>query len=190
MEYNEEISQKAYRKIWIHLIEPIIDGYRKLYYPLNVDEKAYEIIYNNYTDFKNHTRTCYMENPKGLLDRHKVCACLIYSIVKSSVISQNISSNIDSQKYSTINEDLALTVGLSLLRAFVISSIQDSKLKHDEKENLKKKYENGFSFPQSNHGEYRKNFLSELHYTKLESNYNILSLSQSLFLLETYTKIV
>lgn len=189
-QYNEEISFNSYQVIWDKVISRIIDSYRKstLYVGINTEE-AFQTIWENYVNFKNHARQKYMANPNGLLDRHKVCACMIYSITKSSPFSVSMHSDINSKQYDTINEDLALTTGLSLLRAFVISAINEERISQEEKEILVAKFANGFKYPKSNHGEYRDNFLSELHYTKIENNYNILSLAHSLFLLETYTKI-
>ena len=184
--YDEEISANSFERIWNEIIEPLIEDYKKECLIVQVRETAYSDIWENYLDFKNHARKNYMANPDGLLDRHKVAACMIFSIIKSGVI---LSSNQESQIFSSINEDLALTTGLSLLRAFVISAILEGKFDKGEKQQFIEKFNDGFKYPPCFHGCYRDNFLTELHFTKIENNYNILSLANSLFLLETYTRL-
>ena len=76
---------------------------------------------------------------------------------------------------------------LSLLRAFVIEAINESGREQAEKEMLISRIDEGIIFPLTNHGTYRENLMTELYYTKKEDNYNILSLADTLFLLETLT---
>lgn len=190
--YSEESSIEAFDTIWNTVIEKLIKQYKAESFYISVEPNAQDLIWKHYVDFREHCRAHYMIESSDLLDRHKVCACLIYSIVKSSVISHNISNDKNNSFYSVINEDLALTTGLTLLRAFIISAATDAhdngKLDSDELNRIKKIFENGIKFPPTNHGSYRENFLAELHFTMKEENYNILSLAQVLFLLETYTK--
>ena len=186
--FKEEISSASFEKIWNEVIEKTILKYKTKCLFVDVSDDAYGRIWDNYVAFKNNCRNKYMKDPDELLDRHKVCACMIFAIIKANVIYECVPKEKQTEFYSVINEDLALTTGLSLLRAFVESSIRESSIDEKTKIILLKKYEHGFKYPGANHGEYRSNFLSELHYTKMEENYNILSLAHTLFLLETYTR--
>lgn len=187
--YNQEISIKAYQVIWDKIIGKLIENYKNECLDILVKDNAQEIIWNNYLDFRTKCRKNYMSRQNCLLDRHKVCACMIYSIIKSSVITESIPKYTDENVFDTINEDLALTTGLSLLRAFSETAVRnDIALSEEEKELLLRKIDNGFIYPKSSHGDYRNNFLTELYFTKKEGNYNILSLAHTLFLLETFTK--
>jgi len=112
----------------------------------------------------------------------------MYAIVKANVMSCKLADSDTEQSYLALNENLAITVGMSLLRAFVLASIDSSEgLSADEKELYKSRVANRIVFLQCNHGVYRENFVSELHYSDLEGKYNILSLANTLFLLEIHT---
>lgn len=185
--YNQEISFKAYNIIWTEVIEKLISRYRTEHLDLIVDDNAKQKIWEIYTHLKNKCRNSYMSNPNGLLDRHKVSACMIYAILKSNVIYESIPKKAG-RVYDALNEDLALTTGLSLLRAFIITAIEESKMSDEQKKINIDKFINGLKYPKPHHGDYRENFLAELHYTRIEKNYNILSLAHTLYLLETYTR--
>jgi hypothetical protein len=129
-----------------------------------------------------------MKNTDGKIDRHKVCACYMYAIVKAGVMTCRLAESDTEQCYLALNENLAITTGMSLLRAFILAGIEsDEELHTDEKLAYKSKVMDGIVFPECNHGIYRENFVSELYYANEERNYNILSLSNTLFLLEIHT---
>lgn len=178
-------SRNSYNVLWNKVIFKIINAYKIDTIGVKVIENAQDVIWDNYVLLRDHSKRTYMKDPEGLLDRHKVCACMIYSIVKSSVLKVAESQTSENEYLNIINEDLALTTGLSLLRAFIESAIRLKKPENSEQ--LLQKFKDGISFPPTNHGDYRENFLSELYFAKEENNYNILSLSHILYLLEVYT---
>lgn len=182
------MDRMSYDQIWGMVIRPTIEDYEKRFSEIAVAHNAQEIIWQEYGKFNRHCKKQYMEDAGGKLDRHKVCACYMYAIVKSHVMSCRLADSDTEQSYLALNENLAITVGMSLLRAFILASIDSSEELADEKKELyKSKVDNGIVFPVCNHGVYRENFVSELHYSDLERNYNILSLANTLFLLETHT---
>lgn len=129
-----------------------------------------------------------MLNVGGKLDRHKVCACYMYAIIRADVLRCRLADSAGEECYLALNENLAITTGLSLLRAFAIASIVHSKRYTDEeKEEYRKRIDNGIIYPKCNYGDYRSSFAAELHYTRMENSYNVLSLANTLFLLETNT---
>ena len=135
--FDYESSIESFNTIWGIVILPLINQYKRDCFDVVVKDNAQEIIWNNYSDFRSHCRNTYMASPDGLLDRHKVCACLIYGISKSSVLSENVPRESHGKRFDTINEDLALTTGLTLFRAFIESSIRNNtKLNQNEKKNL------------------------------------------------------
>ena len=94
-----------------------------------------------------------------------------------------------------INESLAITVGLSLVRAFAISAIEEKQKNNEisinEANCLKDKFENGIKFPDENfvnHGVYIENYANELYYAASEEKMCMLSLAHELFLLEVITR--
>lgn len=182
------LDKNSYDKLWSVIIRPTMEDYSFHFSEIIVSYNAKEAIWQEYLRFNQHCKQQYMEDINGKIDRHKVCACYMYAIMKANVMSCKLAESNTEQKYLALNENLAITVGMSLLRAFVIASIENSDGMTNEEKNLyKEKIENGIIFPKCNHGNYRENFASELHYSHVECNYNILSLANTLFLLEIHT---
>lgn len=182
------MDKNSYQKIWDVVINPTIQDYRNRYSEIVVSHTAKETIWQEYVFFNRHTKLTYMQDAGGKIDRHKVCACYMYAIIKANILSCQLADSDTEQSYLALNENLAITVGMSVLRAFVLLSIKsNAELSQAVKENLVKRIDNGVVFPVCNHGDYRSNFVSELHFTKMENSYNVLSLANTLFLLETHT---
>uniref|UniRef100_UPI004056699A hypothetical protein n=1 Tax=Acetatifactor sp. TaxID=1872090 RepID=UPI004056699A len=187
---NDEIfmDKNSYQQIWDVVIKPTIQDYQNCFGEITVVHNAKEAIWQEYVRFNSHCKTKYMEEVGGKIDRHKVCACYMYAIVKANVVGCRLADSDTESKYLSLNEHLAITVGMSLLRAFVLSSIDSNEeMPDDEKKIYKSRIDGGIVFPECNHGIYRENFASELYYTNDERNYNILSLANTLFLLEIHT---
>lgn len=182
------IDRESYNQIWTVVIDPTMQDYKKRYSEIVVADNAQGVIWQEYKNFNQHCKVQYMEDASGKIDRHKVCACYMYAIVKANTMSCKLADSDTERSYLALNEQLAITVGMSLLRAFVLASIDSSEdLTTELKELYESRIENGIIFPACNHGIYRENFVSELYYSNLERNYNILSLANTLFLLETHT---
>ena len=58
----------------------------------------------------------------------------------------------------------------------------------DEREALKKTFEDGVAIPQTSHGNYIENYANEIYFSLRDSSLSILSVAHELFLLEMYTK--
>lgn len=182
------IDRESYEDIWEKLINNQICYYQKRYSDISTSLNSKEEIWQEYVHFNLHCKKYYMQDCYGLLDRHKVCACYMYAIVKAEPLKSFLFDKKTNGKYFSLNEHLAITVGMSLLRAFVFSSIEtNSQMPEQEKQGLYRKIDKGILFPECNHGNYRDNFVAELHFANEEKNYNILSLANTLFLLEIHT---
>ncbi|MDE6421663.1 MAG: hypothetical protein K2K87_14245 [Lachnospiraceae bacterium] len=182
------MDKASYEQIWQLVIRPTMEDYIKSFSEVMVAHNAQEVIWQEYEKFNRHCKMQYMADARGKLDRHKVCASYMFAIVKANVMSCRLADSDTEQSYLALNENLAITVGMSLLRAFILASIDSSEdLTEEEKKLYRTRVDNGIVFPECNHGVYRDNFVSELHFSNLEGNYNILSLANTLFLLETHT---
>lgn len=182
------MDRNSYNQIWSVVIKPTMEDYANRFSEIAIAHNAQEVIWQEYMKFNQHCKVQYMEDAGGKIDRHKVCACYMYAIVKANTMSCKLADSDTEQRYLALNENLAITVGMSLLRAFVLASIDSSEeLSNEQKILYKSRITNGIIFPACNHGVYRENFASELHYSDLERNYNILSLANTLFLLEIHT---
>lgn len=138
----------------------------------------------------------YMDPDKVVnLDRHKIAACIMFAIMSTDMYEKYPSSASDAQKI-IITEQIAISVGLSVLRTYIVNELDSSYQKKNKKtwEKDKAIFGNGFKLPgefskdEVNHGDYRSNFAMELYFTKSDNIYNILSLSNSLYLLEMYNR--
>jgi len=189
-DFNDDESKKHIDKIWTDLIYPQAKALNNII-PCEIKNDSQQIIWDNYVSFRNHCKENYMENKSHLLDRHKVCACLMCAILKSEFISCN-KIHPDDKLYVLV-EQVAITVGFSLLQGFIVNSTKtgDKEKEADEKKKDNQIFKKGFLLPKGvdiNHGVYRNNFAIELYFTRKEETYNILSLSHTLYLLEQYTR--
>lgn len=193
----EEIhpDRDSYEKIWNNLINEEIKNYQEKYFEcIQLIPNAKEEIWEKYNSLNKYCKVNYMKSPDGKIDRHKVAACYLIAIssVKPMRFVRKI-QNSDKTLYFSLNEMLSITVALSLLRAFVISSvIGNEKMSQKEKKEMLSKFDNGILIPDENyinHGRYIDNFASEIHYAVDEGNVNILSIAHELYLLEVITRI-
>lgn len=145
------------------------------------DEKSKDRILNEYNKLRDYCKVSYMRNPDGLLDRHKVCSCLIIAIVKATPLIC-VNNEGHSELKNIYNENLAMSVGLSLLREYIITA-------HSGDDQYLKIFENGFRYPETERDTRYQELLCLMLYYDIENNhYSILALANILFLIEEYTK--
>lgn len=185
MEFNNE----KYNKIFETVILPQMNFMARHNSEISFNENdAFQKIWEEYEKFRNHSKSTYMKPKIERLDRHKVCSCLMLAILK--VAPLHYSEKAEKSNLFVYNEQLAITTGLSLMRAFIVNG-KDAEGNMKDPSTLKVEkeiFDDGFVFPETFHGEYRSNFAVELYFTRTEKCYNILSLSNTLFLLEQYNR--
>lgn len=182
----------SYKIIWEKIIEEEIENYKGIYQNLIQEiPEPYEEIWNRYVFLNSYCKKNYMKHPEERIDRHKIAACYMIAII--TVRPLIVTKKIDGESIPlAINECLAITVGLSIIRAFIESSITNDEHIPKKEADLKiKKLDEGMQIPENqlvNHGDYIENYASELHFAALEGNLNILSIAHELYLLEVYTR--
>lgn len=182
----------SFEEIWGKIICCEIEDYKKAYpncIELIPDVK--EEIWSNYVELNNFVKTNYMSNQTEVLDRHKVAACYMAAI--SVVRPMRFVKKIDNMSIPlAINEQMAITVGLSIVRAYVIAATRkDSTLGEPEQNNLIAKFEDGICTPDSGmvwHGSYLDNYANELAFAAAHGKLFVLSLAHELYLLEVITR--
>lgn len=173
-----DIYKENYDVIWNCTILPEINRYKDTVVAVSCKNTMEIDIRNSYQRFKNHCKTRYMLDPEKRLDRHKVAACYMFAILESEPLSLNIEC--DDDVLITINEHLAITVGLTILNAFLHAKKAEDMDDTDISE-LKEQYflnEKDLDLPSTPQGDYRDIFAAELYFTRKEKSYNILSLSK------------
>lgn len=187
-------DRESYNMIWDKLINAEINNYKSQYAScIQLIPNVKEEIWKQYSYLNSYCKTNYMESSEKKLDRHKVAAC--YMIAIAMVCPMRWVKKIDNKVIDlAINETLAITIGLSIVRAFAISAINEKqkvdKISMEEAEILVKRLDGGITLPEEyvNHGEYMNNFANELHYAVIDGKVCILSIAHELFLLEVLTE--
>lgn len=188
-------DRNSYEVIWTEIIEKEIKKYIKKYDNfIEIIPNAKELIWERYVYLNNYCKTNYMKLVDGKIDRHKVASCYLISISSVKPICfMAKTEDVKDDMYCIINERLAITVALSVLRAFIMSAIKNSTdYNENEKSELKKKFDKGLKYPRENlinHGNYITNYASEIYYSQAEGNINILAIAHELYLLEVFTRI-
>lgn len=128
-----------------------------------------EIFYHTYTEFKQK----HMSNEVVYLDRHKVAAILIYSVIKTKIMEYKIK---DDNSLFLENYYLAFSTGLSYMQYEA-----NLAYKGQNKPVISK-----FQFPDVLCGNksYKEHIISMLYAADAENNLNIFELANILFLLE------
>lgn len=186
-------DRDSYEMIWEKIICKELNNYQTIY--VNCIEfipNVKEEIWRKYVSLNSYCKTNYMKSPDEKIDRHKVAACYMMSI--AILRPMRFVKKIDNREVSlAINETLAITVGLSLVRAFAIAAIrEDRNLSKEEADVQAAKFEDGIKIPEErlvNHGVYLDNYANELFFSASEGKMSILSLAHELYLLEVITRI-
>ena len=141
-----------------------------------------------YDNIRAYTKTKYMQDADGRLDRHKVIACVMSSVLLGLNLSD--SEKVEGGKF--LKERLAIKIGLSLLRTWITRDNEDFKNGKiiaflDERGGLV------LPPPICDNKPYDKNWVLELHYNQQAAkehngNLPILSMSDKLFLIESYNR--
>lgn len=186
-------DRASYEMIWERVIRKELDNYRSLY--VNCIEfipNIKEEIWDKYVSLNTYCKTTYMKSAKEKIDRHKVAAC--YMIAIAMLRPMRFVAKIDNREVPlAINETLAITVGLSLVRAFAIAAIRANEdINKEEADVLVAKFDGGIKIPEGhlvNHGVYWDNYANEIYFAASEGKMCILSLAHELYLLEVITRI-
>lgn len=194
---SESISpdRDSYEKVWNEIIFQEICSYVELYKGcIDYIPNAEIAIWKEYCRLNEYCKRNYMQSGESArIDRHKVAACYMIAIctVQPMYFTEQVLNDLSLPV--AINETLAITVGLSLLRAFILSSIDNNNQLTDiEKKEMRNIFDGGISFPEGNmvnHGNYIENYANELHYAVSDGKACVLSLSHELYLLEVFTKL-
>jgi len=139
-------------------------------------------IWSQYDGVKNIIKTHYMDDPNGLLDRHKCAACFIVACLNGLKINEGKGQN------NLNREKLALFFGLTVLRTFIILGNKN----HEDAGIVSFMKQNGDTliYPKciKDFNQYRHNWALELFYAKESGSLFVLSLSHELFYIERYNR--
>ena len=183
------MTKEQLDKLWATVIEvealSTLDNFEQLFIPEGIQYQ----IFKEYGIMLKYCKEMYMNDSEGLLDRHKVAAIIMTAILKVQPIKKLSEIYYEDAKKWTFNENLAISTGCSVLRAYILEDTEtNDKLTNEQKEARRNKLENGIHFPTVvHHGKDKENYAMELYHTAKEGNYNILAIAHELFYLELTT---
>lgn len=147
------------------------------YITTNISANAYDLFQKNFKELYNDILNNYMENQNNPLDRHKVAAIIIISIIKAEILK----TKKENSGLFMGNYILAVEVGLS----YMLGELNEKLKEHEEKEiNL-------FLFPNaiSCNTNYFRILYRNLYYANNNKKWglNPLDIAERLFLIEYRT---
>lgn len=185
-------SREFYNDNWENVIKPEIE---QLIKDPRVScpslRRARKRIWKAYKAFNKHCSNNYMQDPEGLLDRHKVSACYMYAVAVARPLKIDCDVPSDSPQ-AIANERLAVTLGISILLQYMVGLLEAVKnedgedlppLSADLLEDIDREIDSlkkgDFSLPKNvGHGSsYIESVYRALAFTHREGNYNILLLA-------------
>ncbi len=184
------LDRASYDKIWEQLIFLESQNYTKEFEPfVSLTPNAQEEIWQKYVALNQKCKQTYMKDVSKLLDRHKVAACYMIAICMTEPLRLDRSELKNTNAEFVGNELLAISVGTAIVVSYAKEAIkQNQSIDQNIKDLLLSKLEKGMQFPkETHHGEYVLNYATELKFSGIDSNFNILAIAHELFLLEMYT---
>lgn len=180
------MTELEFSLLWDNIIVPEANI---IAYDSNVffAENLKDAIYLECSEMINHCKLHYMESSDKYIDRHKIAAAIMIGILKHTPLKIIGAIYYTSPNKVAFNEHLAITVGLSILRAFIEADLHENYKNNSKYQVYLSQIENGIVLPKAKHGDYRNNWANELYYTRKNGNYNILSLAHELYFLELNT---
>lgn len=192
------MDRNLQRAIWNNLVFPTYESYNKQTGNLVCAPNSSDEIAEYYEELLAHAKTHYMENRENRLNRHKVAAALMIAILKVKPIKKAHPMYFlpDENGEITIwpyNEALAITVALSVLRAFILKRVEYAFSEKCVPKNLFEKVckEDNIIFAKEFPLERRERdeWEYELYQVRQEGAYNLLSMAHILAQMEEIARL-
>lgn len=143
-------------------------------------------IYHNYQKKRDYIKYNYMskETPVAL-DRHKVAACMVYAILKSTPIKVNMWITNLPEKILLANEYLAFYVALNIIEMYKLDEFNDKNVNDNYQIIVPKTYHED----ENPKNTYESNLCKAWYYIRIDDmrKFDALGYANVFFLLEKYT---
>jgi hypothetical protein len=154
---------------------------------LRISASAENDLYAEYESKKQSIHN-YMVYPNGRIDRHKIAATFIHSILKIHPITGAIPQSDYDLRFSKVeylpNEVFAWHCGISIVYSFLMEELQTSN-----QQSILQRLKIGFFYPPCSHDDYQIHVLRSLYHAKVKATFDIFSFSHVFYLLEEYNKL-
>lgn len=174
-------------EIWSETAEPCLKGYLKKHSKVTLKSNPKDLVKNRYDQIRDQIHP-QMANPVSLIDRHKIAAAFVQSVL--DVIPINTPQILDSKQDTSIigeayflNEKFAFHLGTSVLYSYMMD---DFKQQNDQ--NSISAIKNGLYFPETKHdGNYQDNVTKLLYASRMKKVFDLFSFAHIFFFIESYT---
>lgn len=143
-------------------------------------------IYRNYQNKRDYIKYNYMskETPVAL-DRHKVAACMVYAILKTSPIKVNMWIPKLPEKIVLANEYLAFYTALNIIEMYKLDEFNDKNINENYQIIVPKTYHED----ENSQNTYESNLCKAWYYIRIDDmkKFDALGYANVFFLLEKYT---
>jgi len=122
------MKESTLNNIWTKLVVPTYSEMNQTHGGLICPDSEKGTFKLHYDEITRHAKEFYMHDKNSYLNRHKVAAAIMIAILQTKPIKKidilYYQSDINGQlKYWPFNESLAITVALSVLRAFILGRV-------------------------------------------------------------------
>lgn len=181
------MTADEYSMIWDKLILPYFKKCQNRYNGLLCPASGKREFISHYEDLNALARKHYMAKDVKRLNRHKVAAATMIAILKTKPIKKVISTFYDELPGDDppiwpFNESLAISVGLSVLRAFILQRVDEDESFCAEDSTI---FANGIPLEQKD----REEWEWELYQIRQEGSYNLLAMAHILKDLEIIARL-
>ena len=185
------MKNAKFLEFWNNGVKPLLDwelaNDKRIYatYGTNENSEAPHNIESRYESIKDGIKKDFMQQVNGLLDRHKICACMYVAITRRPLLK--VVNGIP-EKDRFINAKVAFLASCRILLAFML----DDATKSDP--SLKKTLNTGgLRFPQCKHGDSKESYLVQtikgLCYAEERNELSIIMLANIFCTIESCTEL-
>jgi len=186
------MKEVKFNEIWDNTIKPILEhklsNNSQLYTTdgTSNQSEARRNIESMYNSLRDGIKTKFMQQPKGRLDRHKICACIFKAIVEVKILKV---MNGSLEKDILVNAELAFLVSCVVLASFM----------RDDAKGVKPDFEKFLNehkipyFPVCNNSDSSDSYVVQtikaLCHDQKQGHLSVLSLANIFCWLEVYTNL-
>lgn len=190
---GEKMTKETLDRIWNTIVVPTFEEMNGTLGGLICPSYEKGVFKTHYDEITRHAKEMYMRDSDSPLNRHKVAAAIMIALLKTKPIKKVDASYYQADfaghiKHWPMNESLAITVALSVLRAFILGRVDYAFSGHPISRSVfcnvirEDKEIFGKEIPISDTE--RMEWEWELYQVRLDGSYNLLTIAHMLKLME------
>jgi len=185
------MTDAKFDEIWNNIIKPILEhrlhNNKQLYAPVSIGD-LHNKVKLRYNSLRDGIKRDFMRNVTGLIDRHKICACMYKAMVDVQPIK--VYNGLLEQEF-IFNANMAFLSSCTILNSFILD---DAKKLADANYEAFIRKQIIPCFPElknstliDSYDSYLTQTIKTLYYEQISNNLSVLELANIFRLLEQYT---